>query len=116
MGTVVLDQRRIRQVVFNLLSNAIRYNRPGGKVNLVLSSDDRDAQLEVRDTGVGILPEDAPHIFERFYRVDAARSRADGGSGLGLAICKTIIEAHGGNISFASSQDGTAFTVRLCRK
>jgi signal transduction histidine kinase len=75
-----------------------------------------EAVLTISDTGVGIPAENQPHLFERFYRVDAARSRELGGSGLGLAICKSIVEAHGGTISFQSEfGKGSTFTVRLPR-
>ncbi|MDB5329132.1 MAG: hypothetical protein JWP03_283 [Phycisphaerales bacterium] len=108
------DASRIGQVATNLIANAIRYNREGGTVNVVTATDGPDAMLLVSDTGVGISAEDTPHVFERFFRADKARSRAVGGSGLGLAICKSIVEAHGGTISFASEVGkGTTFTVRL---
>lgn len=108
------DPSRIAQVVTNLLTNAIRYNREGGRVHVTVAPDGDMAVLTVADTGVGIPPESQPHVFERFYRVDKARSREDGGSGLGLAICKSIVEAHGGFIAFESEPGkGTTFTVRL---
>ena len=108
------DAQRLGQVVTNLLTNAILYNRPGGEVTITLSTDGTGALLEVADSGVGIPEEDQPHIFERFYRVDRARSRATGSSGLGLAICKSIVEAHKGGITFTSKpQEGTSFRVWL---
>ena len=111
------DPTRVAQVVTNLLTNAIRYNHEGGRVQIAVASDEHDAILTITDTGVGIPAENQPHLFERFYRVDAARSREMGGSGLGLAICRSIVEAHGGSISFQSeSGKGPAFTVRLPRK
>jgi heavy metal sensor kinase len=111
------DAGRLGQIVTNLLSNAIQYNRPGGAIRVQLSTTDGEAVLEVSDTGCGIPAEDQPHLFERFYRVDKARSRASGGNGLGLAICKSIVEAHGGAIGFESElEKGTTFWVRLpCR-
>jgi len=109
-----VDVSRITQVTTNLLTNAIRYNRKGGRVEIRLDVDGPVVVLAVSDTGLGIPLENQPHIFERFYRVDKARSREEGGSGLGLAICKTIVEAHGGTISFRSKPgQGTTFEVRL---
>jgi signal transduction histidine kinase len=101
-------------VVTNLLGNAITYNRPGGSIEVTLSEEDGAAVLRVADTGIGIAAENLPHLFERFYRVDPARSRAAGGSGLGLAICKSIVEGHGGTIDVESTAGvGTTVTVRL---
>jgi heavy metal sensor kinase len=108
------DPDRLSQVITNLLTNAIRYNRDGGRVRLAVGGTAADAVLTVEDTGVGIAVEHLPHIFERFYRVDAARTRRDGGTGLGLAICKSIVEAHRGRISVASlPEGGTTFEVRV---
>jgi heavy metal sensor kinase len=108
------DRERLRDVVANLLSNAIRYTSEGGKVDVTLAVEGREALLKVADTGIGIPEKDRPHIFERFYRVDQARARDKGGSGLGLAITKWAVEAHGGSISFTSQEgQGTTFTVRL---
>jgi heavy metal sensor kinase len=116
-AVVTGDAGGLGQVVTNLLSNAAQYNRPGGEVCLRLGVSDGAAVLSVADTGCGIPAEDRPHIFERFYRVDKARSRAQGGSGLGLAICKSIVEAHGGTIDFETEPGrGSTFWVRLpCR-
>lgn len=109
------DAGRLAQVVTNLVSNAITYNRPGGTVHACLSQADQQIDLTVTDSGPGIAEADRPHIFERFYRVDKARSRATGGHGLGLAICKSIVEAHGGMIGFDTQwQRGSTFWVRLC--
>ena len=108
------DPDRLRELVTNLLTNAIRYNREGGKVDVSLASEKEQAVLTVADTGIGIPEKDRPHLFERFYRVDKARSREAGGSGLGLAIAKWIVESHGGTISFSSRENaGTTFAVRL---
>ncbi len=110
------DPLRLGQVVTNLLSNAVRYNRPGGKVAVQLRGGPARARLSVTDTGCGIPEVDRPHIFERFYRVDRARSRAVGGSGLGLAICRSIVEAQGGRIGFESQTGrGSTFWVELPR-
>ncbi len=108
---------RIGQVLVNLLTNAIDYNRPSGSVRVATSSDGVRAMITVADTGVGIADADLEHIFERFYRVDRARSRAAGHTGLGLAICKAIVEGEGGTIEASSVPgEGTTFTVKLPSK
>lgn len=113
---LIADASRIAQVTTNLLTNAIRYNQEGGRVQVSVGTDGSDAVLAVTDTGMGIPAESQPHLFERFYRVDKARSREEGGSGLGLAICKSIVEAHGGTIMFRSEVgQGSTFIVRLPR-
>jgi heavy metal sensor kinase len=108
------DPGRFDQVVMNLLMNAIHYNKPGGEVRIATRTEAGAALLIVSDTGQGIAAEDLPHIFQRFYRADKSRARADGRSGLGLAICKAIVEAHGGTIEVSSQLNaGTTFTVRF---
>jgi heavy metal sensor kinase len=108
------DAGRLGQVITNLVVNAIRYNRPGGQVQVRLAVNDGAVAIKVEDTGLGIPEGDQPHIFERFYRVSKDRSRLSGGSGLGLAISKSIVEAHGGTITFTSAVDkGTTFEVQL---
>lgn len=108
------DRQRLGQVVTNLLSNAIRYNHDGGRVDVRVERVNGDAVVSVSDTGIGIPAGDLPHIFERFFRVDRARARADGGTGLGLAICQSVVEAHGGQITARSElQRGTTVEVRL---
>ena len=108
------DAARIAQVINNLLTNAIHYNRHGGEVRIKTEVQNGHAMLTVKDTGVGISPEALPHIFTRFYRADASRTGGSGHSGLGLAISKAIIDAHGGAISVVSAVgEGTTFTVRL---
>ena len=94
------------------MENGIKYDLSGGTLTVRLRRDEDNAVLEVRDTGMGI-PEDAlPHVFERFYRVDKARSRATGGSGLGLAIVRTIVQRNRGEIQVTSTVgQGTTFTV-----
>jgi heavy metal sensor kinase len=108
------DAERLSQVVTNLLTNAIQFNRDQGKIRVSLAANNASALFQVADTGEGIPAEDLPHIFERFYRADKSRSRAEGRNGLGLAICKAIVDAHGGGIE-VSSQAGTGstFTVKL---
>jgi heavy metal sensor kinase len=113
-ATVVGDARLLSEVLSNLVTNGFRYNRPGGRVDVTLGRENGEAVLRVRDTGVGIPTDALPHVFERFYRVDAARSRAHGGSGLGLSIVRWIVEAHKGTVEVLSEPDvGSTFTVRL---
>ena len=108
------DTERIGQVITNLLINAIHYNRDRGEVRVAIETQNGATVLAVTDTGAGIAAEDLPHIFERFYRADKSRARADGRSGLGLAICTAIVESHGGTIAVTSQPGaGATFTVRL---
>jgi heavy metal sensor kinase len=108
------DQELLRRLVLNLLDNAIRYTPPGGTVSARLEAGDGNLRLQVADTGVGIPPEAARHIFERFYRGDQARSRQNGGFGLGLSIVKWIAESHRGTVELSSQPGaGTTFTVLL---
>jgi len=112
--TVLGDADRLKQLLLNLVENAVKYTPPGGAVGLSLSKKADWAFFEVSDTGVGIPPENLPHIFDRFYRVDKSRARAQGGSGLGLSIAKWIAEAHGGAIRVTSQVgEGTTFRVTL---
>jgi heavy metal sensor kinase len=110
------DEDLLLQLLLNLLDNAIKYTPSGSRVTAGWSTDSTRVELWVRDTGAGITPEHLAHIFDRFYRVDQARSRAEGGAGLGLSICRWIAEAHGGSISVESTPgQGSTFTVRLPR-
>jgi signal transduction histidine kinase len=105
------DPDRLRQVIGNLVSNAVR---AGGAVTVSVRAENGAARLSVTDTGTGIAPEHLPHLFDRFWRADSARSRASGGSGLGLAIAKQIVTDHGGTISVVSRiGQGSTFTVSL---
>jgi len=115
---LAVDRHRIRELLLNLVTNAIKYTPAGGTVGLSLSEGADAVTLTVSDTGVGIAPGDLPHIFDRFWRADPARSRTGerAGTGLGLAITKWIAEAHGGTITVQSRPGrGTLFTVRLPR-
>ena len=108
------DPVRLAQVVTNLLTNAIRYNRETGKVRVTIMTGEHHAELIVADTGVGIEDADRAQVFDRFFRVDKHRNREAGGSGLGLAICKTIVEAHNGTIRTNRGAEGeTRFIVTL---
>ena len=100
------------QILFNLVENGIKYNRPGGTLKLTLSREAQNAIINISDTGVGIPEESLAHIFERFYRVDKARSRSTGGSGLGLSIVRNLIERNNGQIRVTSKLgEGTEFTI-----
>lgn len=106
--------RDLALLVRNLVDNAIRYTAAGGSVDVALAADDGEAVLTVSDTGVGIPTRDLPRVFERFYRVDRARSRETGGTGLGLSIVRHVVENHGGRVSVDSELGrGTRFEVRL---
>ena len=109
---VLILEDDLYQIVFNLMENGIKYNMPGGYLTVTLSRQEENAVLTVSDTGVGIPADAIGHVFERFYRVDKARSRATGGTGLGLAIVRTIIQRNRGEITVSSVPDqGTTFTV-----
>jgi signal transduction histidine kinase len=113
---VIGDPMLLEQAMLVLLDNAIKYNRQGGRVAVRTAEQDGQALLEVRDTGIGISAEHLPHLGERFYRVDKARSRESGGTGLGLAIAKHIVHAHGGDIRCESELGfGATFLFRLPR-
>jgi len=115
-GFVMLDPKRIGQVVSNLVSNALQYTPEGGTLEVGIQLKGIMAQVWVRDTGEGIPADKLPHIFDRFFRVDKSRSRATGGSGLGLAIVKKFVEAHGGEVWAESSPgQGTRISFTLPR-
>nr|MBR4279621.1 HAMP domain-containing protein [Clostridia bacterium] len=108
------DESKLSQVVYNLIDNAVKYTPEGGRVTVTLAANSREAILTVRDTGIGIPEKDVSHIFDRFYRVDKARSRATGGTGLGLSIVRQMVQLHGGEIAVESAADeGSVFTVTL---
>jgi two-component system phosphate regulon sensor histidine kinase PhoR len=111
---VAADPERLRQVFVNLLDNAVKFNRPGGWVAVRAAVEQSAMRIAVEDTGIGIPEADLPRIFERFYRVDKARSRALGGTGLGLSIVKHLVELHRGTISVRSLPGhGSTFTLTL---
>jgi signal transduction histidine kinase len=108
------DADQLKQVLVALLDNALKYTPYEGSVLLSLTTDDDYAMVKVSDTGIGIMPEDVPHIFERFYRADHGRSRNRGGSGLGLAIVQGIVLEHQGSIEVESTPGkGSTFALRL---
>lgn len=110
--SIFADKARIEQVVVNIVSNAIKYTPEGGTVSVLCTTDGDNAVVRITDSGIGIPAEDLPHIFERFYRVDKARSRKMGGTGLGLAIAKEIVDGHGGTITIDSVyKEGTTVTI-----
>ena len=116
---MAVDRHRIREMLLNLVTNAIKYTPRGGTVALSLAQEDGSVVFTVADTGIGIAPGDLPHIFDRFWRADPARSRTGErpGTGLGLSITKWIAEAHGGSITVQSRPGrGSVFTVRLPRE
>jgi signal transduction histidine kinase len=114
LPAVMLDEKRIGQVISNLLANAIRYTPPNGTIEVGTKSSASEVQLWVSDTGAGIPPQDLPYIFDRLYRVDKSRSRSTGGTGLGLAIARRFVEAHGGHIRAESEVGkGTMIVVTL---
>ena len=113
---VLIQEDDLYQIAFNLAENGIKYNIPGGKLSISLHQQDDNGILRVSDTGMGIPPEAIGHVFERFYRVDKARSRQSGGSGLGLAIVRSIVERNNGQIHLQSTLGkGTVFTVEFPR-
>ena len=108
------DEVRLRQMSWNILQNGIKYTQCGGEVKVSLQNDGEFALMTIQDTGIGIPEEDLGFIFNRFYRVDKARSRDEGGSGLGLSICRQIAEAHKGTIEVESKLGaGTQFKIRI---
>jgi len=111
---VIGDEDRLKQMVLILLDNALKYTPAHGHITLGLQCQEMGSKITVRDTGVGIPPEDLPHVFERFYRADPARGRDPGGTGLGLPIARWIVEQHGGKITLESQAgQGTVATVYL---
>ncbi|GMA51199.1 hypothetical protein GCM10025857_25560 [Alicyclobacillus contaminans] len=114
-AAVLGDKDKLKQVVLNLFQNAVQHtSAETGRIAIVLRDEDTGIRLEVKDNGEGIPPDRMAHIFERFYRVDSARSRKHGGAGLGLSISQAIVQAHGGTIACESAVgEGTVFTVWL---
>jgi signal transduction histidine kinase len=114
LSSVKIDSQRVSQVLHNLIDNAIRHTPQDGQILISAHEDKGYIKISVSDTGEGIPPEDLPHIFERFYRVDKSRARATGGTGLGLTIAKRLVEAHGGTIEVHSEPGkGSHFAFTL---
>lgn len=112
--TLIANTQQLRELLSNLISNAIKYNKPGGKVHININAESKELVLIVEDTGVGIPEESKLRIFERFYRVDKGRSKRVGGTGLGLSIVKHIVNFYEGSIEVQSKlMEGTTFIVRL---
>ena len=108
------NEGQIKELFNNLIVNAIKYNKPGGKVNITVSKEGNDAIFIVEDTGVGIPEESKARVFERFYRVDKGRSKKIGGTGLGLSIVKHIVNYYNGSIKLESELGrGSKFTIRI---
>jgi len=106
------DPSAVSRIFMNLVENAVKYNKDGGRIVLSLQREADAVRVQVADTGIGIEAEHLPKLFRRFYRTDKARSRETGGAGLGLAIAKSFTEAHGGRIEVQSAPDvGTTFTL-----
>jgi signal transduction histidine kinase len=112
---VIGDAARVRQVAYNLVSNAIKFTPEGGRIGIAVRRADGAGELQVRDSGIGIEPAFFPYLFERFRQGDASMTREQGGLGLGLAITRHLVELHGGTISAESGGPGhgACFTVRL---
>lgn len=114
MPQIIGDSARVEQVLMNMISNAIKYTHDGGKIRIEAGTQDGKVWVSVRDNGVGIPKEDVPRVFDRFYRVDKARSRESGGTGLGLSIAHEIVQRHEGTIELQSRRGkGTAITMTL---
>jgi two-component system phosphate regulon sensor histidine kinase PhoR len=115
-GVAFADRRAVEQILSNLLDNASKYTDPGGRIEVRVSQNGSQLRLEVQDSGIGIPAGDLPRVFERFYRVDKARSRDLGGTGLGLAIVKHLAQAQGGEVTVRSTPgEGSIFSVVLPR-
>jgi two-component system sensor histidine kinase ResE len=118
LSPIEVDPGRVTQVLTNIVDNALRHTPEGGQITLSARETDHQLELGVQDSGPGLKDEDLDRIFQRFYRTDAARQReGDGGSGLGLAIARSIVQAHGGQVSAESKTgEGLRVSIRLPKK
>ena len=114
-GQVSGDRLMLRRALANLISNAIRHTPAGGSIRVGIAASDSGITLAIENSGEPIAPEHLPRIFDRFYRADPSRHRSHEGAGLGLAITRSIVQAHGGEISVRSNADGVCFEIRLAR-
>jgi signal transduction histidine kinase len=111
-----VDRDKFSQVIFNLMSNAVKYTDRGGGIRVSASNAGDMAVLSVEDDGIGIAPGDMPYIFEHLYRTDESRARDSGGNGIGLSVVKAIVESHGGRVKVKSEPGrGSTFTVEVPR-
>src|SRR5689334_11193598 len=111
---VLGDPDRLQQVLWNLLSNGIKFTPRGGRVTVTVAGRDGEVLITVADTGAGIKPEFLPHVFERFRQAESSTNRAYGGLGLGLAIVRHLVELHGGSVSVASEGEGRGASFTVC--
>ena len=102
---VCIDERRILEVLYNLVENSIKYRKEDGKIQMIASRQNNGVLIQVRDNGMGISSDDIPYVFDKFYRAEKSRSSSIPGSGLGLSICKYIVEKHGGTIYCKSRKE-----------
>ena len=108
------DRGKLNQIIYNLMENAIKYTQDGGEIDVTLTKEENSAVLTVKDNGPGIPKDALPHLFERFYRVDKARSRETGGTGLGLSIVKQLLNLHGGSVRVESEEGkGSTFIAEI---
>jgi signal transduction histidine kinase len=113
LSTIETDPDKLREVLTNLLHNAVEYNRPDGSIDLAVARENGHLCLEVRDTGIGIAPDAREHIFERFFRADPSRHADTLHAGIGLAIVKGYVDLMGGTIGVESSSAGSTFRVEF---
>jgi two-component system phosphate regulon sensor histidine kinase PhoR len=113
---ILADRDKIKQVLLNLISNAVKYNRQGGLIEVSAGFDSDNVSVSITDNGLGMQPDVVDHLFEKFYRAKSSEEQISG-TGLGLSICKSIIESHNGGLSVSStSGEGSCFTFRLPRR